>query len=84
MGRTVAVIKVPHTVGRGILAVTETVARLTRRATILTTDKANEFFQPAWTGDPAPLTRDTGWRAQRNLASGLADTWDWYRSAGWV
>ena len=84
MGRTVAVIKVPHTVGRGILAVTETVARLTRRATILTTDKANEFFQPAWTGDPAPLTRDTGWRARRNLASGLADTWDWYRSAGWV
>ncbi len=84
MGRQVTVIKVPHPVGRGILAVTETVARLSRRATILTTDKANEFFQEAWTGDPAPLTRDTGWSAQRDLTAGLADTWNWYRNAGWV
>jgi nucleoside-diphosphate-sugar epimerase len=84
MGRQVTVIKVPHPVGRGILAVTETVARLSRRATILTTDKANEFFQEAWTGDPAPLTRDTGWSARRDLTAGLADTWNWYRNAGWV
>ena len=84
LGRPVLVIKVPPALGRGILAVTETVARLARQATILTTDKANEFFQPAWTGDPAPLTRDTGWRAQRDLAAGLTDTWHWYRSAGWV
>ena len=84
MGRPVLVIKVPPGVGRGILAVTETVARLARHPTILTTDKANEFFQPAWTGDPAPLTRDTGWSAQRDLAAGLTDTWHWYRSAGWV
>jgi dihydroflavonol-4-reductase len=84
MGRPVAVIKVPITVGRRILAVTETAARLTRHPTILTTDKANEFFQPAWTGDPGPLTRDSGWSAQRDLAAGLSDTWHWYRSAGWV
>jgi nucleoside-diphosphate-sugar epimerase len=84
MGRPVAVVKVPLTVGRGILHVTETAARLARQATILTTDKANEFFQPAWTGDPAPLTRDSGWRAERDLATGLADTWHWYRSAGWI
>ena len=84
MGRSVAVVKVPIGVGRRILAVTETAARLTRHPTILTTDKANEFFQPAWTGDPAPLTRDSGWSAQRDLAAGLSDTWHWYRSAGWV
>lgn len=84
MGRPVAVVKIPLRLGRGILAITETAARLARQATILTTDKANEFFQPAWTGDPAPLTRDTGWSAQRNLAAGLTDTWQWYRSAGWM
>ncbi len=84
MGRPVAVIKVPLALGRGILAVTERAARLAGQATILTTDKANEFFQPAWTGDPGPLTRDTGWSAQRDLTTGLADTWHWYRSAGWV
>ena len=37
--------------------VTEAAARLAGQTTILTADKANEFFQPAWTGDPGPLTR---------------------------
>jgi nucleoside-diphosphate-sugar epimerase len=59
-------------------------ARLAGQATILTTDKVNEFFQPAWTGDPAPLTRDSGWSATYDLERGLADTYRWYRQAGWL
>ncbi|HEV8454856.1 MAG TPA: NAD(P)-dependent oxidoreductase [Gemmatimonadales bacterium] len=84
MGRSVVCLRVPHAVGRALLAITETSARLTRQVTILTTDKANEFFQPAWTGDPSPLTRDAGWRARYDLSSGLADTYQWYRKAGWL
>jgi dihydroflavonol-4-reductase len=84
MGRPIAVVRVPLIVGRGMLAVTEAAARLTGQATILTTDKANEFFQSAWTGDPGPLTRDSGWRAAHDLTAGLAETWRWYRDAGWV
>ena len=53
MGKAPAVIRVPATIGRGVLMVTEAAARLAGRTTILTADKANEFFQPAWTGDPA-------------------------------
>jgi nucleoside-diphosphate-sugar epimerase len=64
--------------------VTEAAARLTGRTTILTADKANEFFQPAWTGDPTPLMRDTGWRASHDLRSGLEETYRWYRTAGWL
>jgi nucleoside-diphosphate-sugar epimerase len=84
MGRSVIRLRVPQAVGRALLAVTETSARFTRQVTILTTDKANEFFQPAWTGDPSPLTRDSGWRARYDLSSGLADTYRWYRKAGWL
>ncbi len=84
MGRRVAIVGVPKPVGRALLALTETGAHLTGHATILTTDKAHEFFQAAWTGDPAPLSRDTGWRAAHDLTSGLADTYRWYRSAGWL
>ncbi len=84
MGRPVAVLRVTHGVGRRLLSITEAAARIVGRPTILTTDKANEFFQPAWTGDPAPLTRDSGWRATRDLNTGLAETWRWYRNAGWV
>jgi nucleoside-diphosphate-sugar epimerase len=84
MGRRVAILGVPRPVGRALLALTEAGARLTGQATVLTADKANEFFQAAWTGDPGPLSRDTGWRAARDLTAGLADTYHWYRSAGWL
>jgi hypothetical protein len=67
-----------------MLGVTELSARLASQATILTRDKANEFFQAAWTGDPGPLTRDSGWHAAHDLVSGMADTYGWYRSAGWL
>ncbi len=84
MGRSVGTVRIPGMLGRALLSVTEASARLTGQATILTTDKANEFFQPAWTGDPTPLTQDSGWRAAFDLRTGLADTYQWYRQAGWL
>ncbi len=84
MGRRVAIVPIPSGVGRSLLGVTEMAAAVAGQTTILTRDKANEFFQAAWTGDPSLLTRDTGWRAAHDLKSGLADTYRWYRSAGWL
>jgi nucleoside-diphosphate-sugar epimerase len=84
MGRRLSLVPIPAPIGRVLLAVTEVSARIAGQTTILTRDKANEFFQKAWTGDPAPLTRDSGWQAAFDLSSGLADTYRWYRSAGWL
>jgi nucleoside-diphosphate-sugar epimerase len=84
MGRSVTALRIPAGLGRILLRLTETSARVTGQPTILTTDKANEFFQPAWTGDPTPLMRDSGWRPTFDLRSGLADTYQWYRKAGWL
>jgi nucleoside-diphosphate-sugar epimerase len=84
LGKSVRVLTLPEWVARGALGITGTAARLAGQATILTADKANEFFQPAWTGDPGPLMRDTGWRPAHNLAAGLAATAQWYRQTGWL
>lgn len=84
LGKSVRVLTLPEWVARGALGITGTAARLAGQATILTADKANEFFQPAWTGDPAPLMRDTGWRPAHDLASGLEATAQWYRQSGWL
>ncbi len=84
LGRSVRVLTLPEWVARGALGITGTAARLTGQATILTADKANEFFQPAWTGDPGPLMRDTGWRPAHDLTTGLAATALWYRQHGWL
>jgi len=77
-------VPIPAPLGRALLGVTEAAARIAGQTTILTRDKANEFFQDAWTGDPGPLSRDSGWRAAHDLKSGLADTYRWYRNAGWL
>ena len=84
LGRRVTLVPVPPRLGRALLGATEAAARLAGRSTILTRDKANEFFQAAWTGDPAPLVQDAGWQPRYNLEAGLADTCRWYRGAGWL
>jgi nucleoside-diphosphate-sugar epimerase len=80
----VRVVPLPRWLAVGALTLTGTVARLARQATILTTDKANEFFQPAWTGDPSALTEDTDWRPAHTLEAGLELTTTWYREQGWL
>ncbi len=82
--REVRVLPLPRWTAQVALAVTGAAAHLAGRATILTRDKVNEFFQPAWTGDPMPCMRDTGWTAEIDLEHGLAQTCGWYRSAGWI
>ena len=72
-----------HSAAR-VLGVTEAAARSPARPPSSRADKANEFFQPAWTGDPAPLARDTGWRAGHDLEPGWPRPTRWYRSAGWL
>lgn len=82
--RTVRVLRVPVPLGRVILNLTGSIAGLTGRATVLNRDKGNEFFAPAWTCDPTPLERSTGWQARHDLKSGAAATLEWYRKAGWL
>ena len=84
MGRRVRLIGIPEWLARGILTLTGASAALFHRKTILRADKANEFYQEAWTGDPAPFTERTGWRAERDLTTGLAETYAFYREAGWL
>jgi len=88
VGRTVAMtprlIRLPRWSAAAALGLISGLARLRGRATLLTPDKAHDFFAPAWTADPTPLESATGWRAEYDFESGAAATADWYRSAGWL
>ena len=83
-GKRVRIVPIPGPIGRLILHVTGTAAKLAGRATLLTPDKGTEFFQAAWTCSPANLERITGWCAEHDFASGTKATAAWYRSAGWL
>jgi hypothetical protein len=41
-------------------------------------------LEPAWTCTSDALERDTGWRAEVDLATGLERTARGYREAGWL
>ena len=84
MGREVRLVPIPEPVARGILTLTGGFAALFRRKTILRADKANEFYQEAWTGDPGPFTARSGWSAPTDLRTGLERTWAFYQRAGWI
>ena len=51
---------------------------------MLSSEKADEFFEAAWTGSPAALTADTGWHPRTDIAKGLAETMAWYRMENWI
>jgi nucleoside-diphosphate-sugar epimerase len=84
VGRAVRIVRVPILVARLGLWATGLVARLAGRATLLHSNKASELLAEAWTADPTPLERDTGWSARHDLRSGLALTAAWYRARGWL
>ena len=84
IGRRIRTIHLPLGLARLALGITGMAARIAGQTTILTADKANEFFQPAWTGSPAALQRDSGWSAAQSLTDGLIATAGWYRAEGWL
>lgn len=84
LGREVRLLPLPEWLARTALTATGAWAAAWKRRTILRADKANEFYQPAWTGDPTPFIADTGWTPRYDAATGLAHTADWYRRAGWL
>jgi nucleoside-diphosphate-sugar epimerase len=84
VGTNPRIIPMPPFVVRGVLWAAGTLAHLAGRATLLSADKGNEYLAPAWTCRSDALTRDTGWRAEIELETGLRRAANWYREVGWL
>jgi len=82
VGRELTVVPLPLWAARAALTVTGAWAAAWRTRSILRADKAHEFGAPAWTGDPEPFSRVTGWQAEFDHKTGLADAAAWYRARG--
>lgn len=84
MGRDPVLLPIPEWIARTALHVTEAWAAALRRKTILRADKANEFYQEAWTGDATSFMEATGWAPHWDLESGIRSTANWYREHDWL
>ena len=83
-GRVPRIVPIPGPLARALLWTAGSVAHLAGKATLLSSDKANEYLAPAWTCRADALTRDTGWRAEIDLGPGLERAATWYRKMGWL
>ena len=84
VGREPRIVPLPAPLVRALLWTIGSVAHLAGRATLLSSDKAAEFLAPAWTCRPDALMRDTGWRPDTDLETGLRRTAQWYHNEGWL
>ena len=84
VGRRPFIFGLPAPVAHAVLWATDTAARLTRRPTLLSVDKAAEFLAPAWLADPTRLTQATGWTAHHDFQTGAGLAVAWYRQRGWL
>ncbi len=80
----VRILALPRAIVRPLCWISEHAARLAGRATLLSSDKANELLAEAWLCSPARLETATGWHAETDLATGLRQTAAWYRRSGWL
>lgn len=82
LGVSAARLPLPDGLLRFLGALAEDGAKLIGRRSMFGRDKALEMTQPFWCCSPAKAERVLGWRASIPLERGLAETLDWYRSAG--
>lgn len=62
----------------------EGVARALGRTPMVTAGKLRELCWPDWRCSPEAFQTRFGWRPERDLETGLRETLDWYRKAGWL
>lgn len=82
LGRRAVTLPVPDRVVRFLGGVVEDAAKLAGVHSMFHRDKAAEMTQQAWVCTPAKAARLLGWRAEADLARGLAETAAWYRDRG--
>lgn len=59
-------------------------AKVRESSVVFHRDRRRDLAVSGWVCAAGKLRRDTGWQPQRDLASGLRDTLDFYRRRGWL
>jgi nucleoside-diphosphate-sugar epimerase len=77
-------VSVPRPVIRLAGAAQTVLEALTGRSRPFNADKAREILAGDWVGDPGPIRRDLALPDPPPLAQELLETWNWYRSQGWL
>ena len=83
LGRRLRRVRVPAAAARVAGWIGECRGRLTGRLPVINADKVRDLLQPYWICDISRL-RQAGYTPRIGLASGIAETLEWYRREGWL
>jgi nucleoside-diphosphate-sugar epimerase len=83
-GRQARILRVPGPVAYAAGWCAEMGARLTGKPGIISREKVREAQCSYWTCDARRAAEEIGFEARTPLDAGLADTFAWYREAGWL
>ncbi len=76
-------IHIPKSVAMVYAFVSEKIAFLRGKPTIVNRDKIRELSQEAWTIDIAKI-KSLGYRPSKLFADGIQETVEWYKQKGWI
>jgi dihydroflavonol-4-reductase len=84
VGKRAIVIRIPRIILVAAAIISELVARLRRKAALLTRDKARDLSQPHWVCNAGAIREELGWLPQIRFEDGAQSTAQWYREQGWI
>ncbi|MCU0645731.1 MAG: NAD(P)-dependent oxidoreductase [bacterium] len=84
MNKKAIMISMPIPIVSAMAAINETITRLFNRAAMFNQDKTNEMKQRHWLVDCSKAEQKLGFTPQTTLEQGFKETYEWYRSQGWL
>ncbi len=84
LGKPARHISVPLFAAMTIAFLSASLARLTRRPSLLGIGKIRELAAANWICDTGPLAADFGFCPRYDLETGMQETLAWYREMGWL
>jgi nucleoside-diphosphate-sugar epimerase len=84
LGRKAIGISIPSSILSLAGKITEVIARLQKKPSIFTADKAREITQKFWLFDSSKIERELGFTAPTDFKSGVIETIAWYKKEGWL
>jgi len=84
MGRQVRAVSIPRPMAWAAGFVAELGSKLRGKPSILSRDKIREARYRYWTCQTARAHHELGFRAEKTLRQGIAETLEWYRMVRWL
>lgn len=84
LNKRVLRITVPMVLAKMVASVSEKIATVQKKATVLNSAKLKELSASNWMCDTKAIENDINYKARYKLDTGLAETLQWYKNEGWL